>query len=142
MKLLSMLVLMGVLLTLYKAQTQPTIREIRYEAFSRGGDYQVQISKDSIRVRSGLGATSFTSKALEPGRWEQVVALLEGVSLEDLDHLEAPTANRYTDAAAQATVRVVTDSKVYVSSAFDDGNPPLVLQPLVKAMITLAETIE
>ncbi|WP_224488319.1 hypothetical protein [Robertkochia flava] len=123
-------------------QDREVVRELRYEAFTRGSSFEVLVTRDSIKVREGFRGTPWSSRKLTPSEWDNLLKRLEGVDVQGMKSLEPPSSKRYSDAAAHALVHVLTPSEEYTSVEFDHENPPEALESLVKAMITLAETVE
>ena len=147
MKMIFMKVLFSlVLLTLVSTRCFPgqeqEVERLRYEAYTRGSSFEIEIDSDSIKVREGLRGTPLRSKPMEPGQWQSLLDTLKEIGISRLGSLEAPSSARYSDAAAHAMVKVDAAGKQYTSVEFDHGQPPNALAPLVKAMITLAETVE
>lgn len=139
MKLLSLvLVLVG--MTVH--QDGKKIKILQYEAFTRGSTYLITIDQDSIRVQEGLRGAPVKSRAITKAEWEELQLMSAKIDLAEIHSLEAPTSGRFSDAAAHAEVQVHAGARVYTSAGFDHETPPEALDPLVKAMITLAETVE
>ena len=122
-------------------QPQEVVKVV-YEAYTRGSNYTVEINKDLIVVHSGLRGAEVSQRKVTPAEWENLQEQVSEIALEDLEEMRPDSEKRFSDAAAHARVKIHAGQSVFESPEFDDGNPPQPLQSLVKAMITLAETVE
>lgn len=129
-KLLVSFVFLFVSLSLL-AQQAP-VRKIKYEAFTRGYQKEVEITPDSILIEESGTKSGKLRQALQPEEWEQLMSALEGISPSDLPQLKAAGDNRARDAALHATLTITTDSGTYTSPTFDNYRAHPRLEPLME----------
>lgn len=122
-------------------QIADPIQEIKYSAASRGFHFEVRVRKNQIMVAKDNGLSALED-ALPASIWNELKGMAEGLNLEGLDRLEAPSNASATDRAAIAFVEIRTNQKTYQSSSFDHGHPPKALEALVKKIVQLPETVE
>lgn len=118
------------------------ISEIRYETFSRGFAAMYVISPERISVTNGTFEKTTESRELTKKEWNNLVATLKDLKIQDLETLESPTEGRMVDAAAQANLSITKNNNVFETKTFDHGKAPAPVEPLVKAILRLAETVE
>ena len=71
--------------------------------------------------------------------WDELLALIEAIDLKKLESIKGSKELQEVDRSAYATLRVFTREEHYQSTAFDHGNPPEEIKPLVGAILDLAE---
>lgn len=114
-------------------QTGHHLQEITYQAFTRGHKETIRISPDSlIREVEGMSGNSSSRTTLPEGAWTGLVESLQGVAIEKIGQLPAPTNNRQRDAALHTSITLRTADSTYTSAEFDDQNPPKALASLVQ----------
>jgi len=113
---------------------------VEYEAASRGFFQKVKVTKDSIFVANDRN--SIHSVPSTTSQWDKITSMLSNVEIEKIGTLTPPTERRAVDAAAHAVLRIKTGDTVYTSPTFDHGNPPVEIESLVKAILTLSKTVE
>lgn len=118
------------------------ISEIRYETYSRGFAAQYVISEDSISVTNGTFEKTTQTRAITKAEWQNLMATLNNLKIQNIETLEPPTEGRMVDAAAQANLSITQNNNVFETKTFDHGNAPAPIEPLVKAILRLAETVE
>jgi hypothetical protein len=111
------------------------IEQVEYSASSRGSILDVVISKNYIKCNEDR--TEITT-----AQWKALTILVQEINLKSINSLEAPTNDRFRDAAMAAELKIVYDTNIYVSSQFDHGNPPKELSNLVKEILSLAKIID
>lgn len=119
---------------------EETIKEISFEARTRGSAEIINITPTTISVEKtgNLGPSTHT-RAISEQEWQKVLKSLQGVTLEHMAQLPAPTQQRQRDAAMHAQISITTSSKTYTSSTFDDHHAPKLLQPLMKVIDELSK---
>jgi hypothetical protein len=121
-------------------QTTASIQEITYQAFTRGYRETIRISPDSlIREEEGVRGNTSIHTAISRGEWSLLLESLQGISLEKVGQLPAPTNKRQRDAALHATLSIRTAAGTYTSTTFDHMAPPKALEPLVQHMHRLSK---
>lgn len=118
------------------------VSEIRYETFSRGFAAMYVISPERISVTNGTFQKTTKSRELTNKEWNNLLASLKDLKIQDLESLEPPTDGRMVDAAAQANLSITKNNNIFETKTFDHGNAPAPVEPLVKAILRLAETVE
>lgn len=113
---------------------------VEYEAASRGFFQKVRVTRDSISVANDRN--SMYSVASTASQWNKIIENLNAIEIKNIGTLTPPTEKRTVDAAAHAVLRIKTVDTVYTSPTFDHGNPPVEIESLVKAILTLAKTVE
>ncbi|THD69400.1 hypothetical protein E7Z59_03480 [Robertkochia marina] len=114
----------------------------RYEAVTRGSLYEVTITEDSLKVRSGLKGMDRAGRKITSEEWEQLLDVSGSFSLSEMDKFKSSGEKRFTDAAPAAMVEIKSPGGTYKSAEFDHGGAPKPLESLVKAILSLAETVE
>ncbi|ETN94167.1 hypothetical protein [Zhouia amylolytica] len=121
---------------------QESVTGFQYETYTRGSQYKIIITSNRTLVRQ-TGLNSFQQELNTPeSKWNELMQLVRKVSLDELSAYKPQSSGRSLDAAPHATLEVLTADKNYKSSTFDHGNPPTEIESLVKAILTLAETVE
>lgn len=118
------------------------VSEIRYETFSRGFAAMYVISPERISVTNGTFQKTTESRELTNKEWNNLLASLKDLKIQDLETLDPPTDGRMVDAAAQANLSITKNNNVFETKTFDHGSAPAPVEPLVKAILRLAETVE
>lgn len=116
------------------------ITEIRYTAATRGYYYQVQVSPMVMQIRMDRNTPDELVYRVDAENWDALLALIEAIDLKKLESLQGSTELQAVDRSAYATLRVFTRERQFQSSPFDHGNPPTEIQPLVSAILELAES--
>ncbi len=113
---------------------------VEYEAASRGFFQKVRVTQDSISVANDRN--NMRSVPSTASQWSKINNALNDVEIEKIGTLTPPTERRTVDAAAHAVLTIKTGDTVYISPTFDHGNPPVEIELLVKAILTLSKTVE
>jgi hypothetical protein len=64
--------------------------------------------------------------------WNALIQELNKVDLENLSNLKAPTEKRFYDGATIANLKITYKGKIYQSSDFDHGFPPMQIKRVVE----------
>lgn len=129
-----------VVLTMSKKQDQASVT-FEYSALSRGTYTNISISKKEISVINKRDSEPIIQPCSETF-WNNLLEALKLVSIENLEHLEAPSQKRLYDGAAIANLTIIHNGIVYKSASFDHGNPPKEIEPLVKEILSVSENID
>lgn len=110
--------------------------DIRYEASTRGTSRVLQVKNDTIVYKNNekektIVLTSEVRKEME--------ALLAQIAIEKMEHFKAPSKERAHDGALHAVLKIRKGAEEYVSTTFDDGNPPAELKALVDYLMEIVE---
>ncbi|MFL1894495.1 DUF4377 domain-containing protein [Aquimarina sp. 2-A2] len=115
---------------------------IEYEATSRGFYLAAIITQETITTSHDRNRKETDSKPCSKQAWEKVQSLLNTIKIKEIHTLEAPTGKRLFDGAAHAQLKISTEDSIYTSTSFDHGEPPKQIEPLVKHILSLAESVE
>jgi hypothetical protein len=103
---------------------EDVITKITFTSATRGYQKEIFISPDSlIKTINNRGKIQVVKRKLEPGTWEQVVASLGDLKLEEISQLPSPTAGRSFDAAHHSSLIIQSKKGGTWSHAFDDESP-------------------
>ncbi|GGX20034.1 DUF4377 domain-containing protein [Aquimarina muelleri] len=119
-----------------------TVIHIEYESLSRASFLQIKINKDLIERTTDRNLKKFSSKECSKEDWKSILSLLKNIDFKKIDILKSPTEKRLFDGAPHAQLKITISSQTYTSSGFDHGNPPQEIEPLITAILGLAESIE
>lgn len=114
---------------------------LQYESISRGSYLSIHISSNQIILKT----TPDDKGELIPisqYQWKQLIQKLNQINLENISKEEAPSKKRLYDGAAHAQLLIIKGGKHYQSQPFDHGHPPKGISSLVKAILTLSQTVE
>ncbi|MBC9794644.1 hypothetical protein [Sinomicrobium weinanense] len=114
----------------------------QYKALSRGSFYEVVISPETISVQKSRDKAAKTLAKMDDKDWQDLLAVLDKIDVTQIRELKAPTDKRLYDGAAHAELIITREGKAYRTSGFDHGYPPEEVEPLVKTILALAETVE
>ena len=131
------LILISILVTSGSCNITPQneTKLITYEASTRGSSILISITPE--RLIHNDETSTITAKD-----WNSIINLLSKINLEAIHTLEAPSQNRFRDAAMAAQIKITTSQQTYISSQFDHGNPPNELSLIVKEILSLANIID
>jgi hypothetical protein len=144
MKLIWIVIGMVMMSTCEQRQStlESQIKSITYSAMTRGSSFTCTIDEHKIQLKSDGTESYEKSKEITSDQWMLVLENLEGISLESLDKLDAPSDESAADRARIASLVVHSTTEIYESIPFDEGNPPKVLSPLINNILALAQTVD
>jgi len=114
------------------SQQRDSIREISYSARTRGLFKVVLVDKQNTIIQTNDG---FESSETPESYWQKLLEVSSSISLDQIKDLQAPSNERAHDAALSCKIEIHTDFSIYISSAFDEGKPPME----IKTLVTLLE---
>lgn len=117
------------------AQSKHIVDQIEYTASSRGSTIHITITPEKIHYKNN-------SVAIKSEDWETLIKSTIDFGLKNLDNYNAPSQDRFRDAALSTEIKIITKKNVFISNQFDHGNPPKELTELVKKILELAEIKE
>ncbi|WP_026932732.1 hypothetical protein [Christiangramia echinicola] len=113
-----------------------------YETFTRGSSTMYTVTPEGIKVKStGLNAKE-DSNSITEEEWKSLLNRLEEINASEMSKLKAPSDDRASDRGLHAILSVRKNDTIYKTNSFDHGNPPTEVQPLVEAILRLAENVE
>jgi len=118
------------------------INSISYETFTRGSSKVYKVSNGILKITSMGVNESESSKQVSSEEWKMLVQKLEEVEVSKINQLKAPADKRASDAALHAILSVRKNDTIYKTNSFDHGNAPKEINPLVEAILRLAENVE
>ncbi len=116
--------------------------EIIYHAETRGFYYHLEVNKNHATLQKIRGSEKGQTLKLEASEWVKIKSLLEKIDVAQMENLKSDRSKSQVDAAAMATLKVKLAEDNIHSCDFDHGYPPDELEQLVKAMLSLAKTVE
>ena len=122
---LHMVLVFTLLFTCCGSQENITIKQIEYLATTRGSSVQIIAHPDRIIYND-------TIFEITPEKWNSLTSLIQEINLDNLKNSQAPSEDRYRDAALAAELKITTLEATYTSSQFDHGNPPIEIATLVE----------
>ncbi len=122
-----------------KATQKETITKIAFETFTRRGNIQVGITKDSA---ISIGRTEKKFILVSADKWNKILSSLKAVELASVPKWKSPTKQREYDGASHCRITVSTKKKIYESQYFDGGKPMKQLQALYDAIDAIRNDID
>jgi len=114
--------------------------KVEYRSTTMMGKTLVEITQDSVVVSfNGRGEPTRTARKTDSSEWMNLASAMEGVDLNKIATLEAPTNKRATDAAPYGTIIITTKDSSYTSASFDGKNPHEMLMPLMNEIVKIWE---
>ncbi len=118
------------------AQKLLDLKEVTYEANTRGKNMELKITADSIIYKDNhkikkLKTTSDT--------WKEITKIASKIDMHSIANFNPPSEKRISDKALHATLKVDVNDGLYVSQVFDHGNPPKELKRLIDLLFKVAE---
>ena len=112
--------------------------KIEYKAYSRGFYQTIRVENQMIFVTK-----SRTEKPdgfrLSNVDWNYIKMTVQGLNLESLPNLKAPTEKRLYDGASTANFKVTSNGKVFETRGFDHGYPPAEIEKTVNKMLSFVK---
>lgn len=101
--------------------------EIIYKAETRGSSFRLHFKGNTITLEDNNNEKLTT---LSNSQVKKINELVLKIKLSEMEALKAPSNKRFSDGALSANFSIKKDSKSYMSSDFDHGNPPKKLKNL------------
>ena len=122
------------------SQEKLTDLKLEYQAISRGSFEKMTLTKDVMFYSDDRGKKTTATVNLSEKQWDKVNRLVNQIKLKELPYLKAPSDKRKYDGAAHGQLKITFKDRVYESSGFDHGNPPLEIKNLVNYIISLSQS--
>ena len=107
--------------------------EIQYEANTRGFYNKLILKNATISSTNDRdGKENPIVQKVSEVDWNALIQELNKVDLKNLSNLKAPTEKRFYDGAAIANLKITYKGKIYQSSDFDHGFPPMQIKRVVE----------
>ncbi|MEE1897230.1 MULTISPECIES: hypothetical protein [Flavobacterium] len=110
-----------------------------YEAITRGSYKKVIVKQDTVITIKDRDLKDVVTAGLKNGEWNSLLKSLEGVNLEGLNEIKAPSVKHQVDAAPIANLKVIRGDKTYQSKSFDHGNPPQEIKDVVDKIMAASD---
>lgn len=110
-----------------------------YEAITRGSYKKVIVKQDTVITIKDRDLKDVVTAGLKNGEWNSLLKSLEGVNLEGLNDIKAPSVKHQVDAAPIANLKVIRGDKTYQSKSFDHGNPPQEIKDVVEKIMAASD---
>ena len=109
-------------------KTSQEIEEVVFNAHTRGSSENITVVNYNVFHKTQKDSkTHFINK----DKRETLESIINKIDVSKIADLKAPSNKRMFDGALHASVSIKIGDKTYVSSSFDDNNPPAELKPLV-----------
>lgn len=112
-------------------KTTQEIKEVVFSAHTKGSSETITVVNYYAFHKTQSTSKTHFINASERKAMEDEIAKLDVTTIADL---KAPSNKRAFDGAMHARVTIKIGNKTYVSSDFDDHNPPKELAPLVAVL--------
>ncbi|WP_196891348.1 hypothetical protein [Aureivirga marina] len=115
------------------------LESITYNARTIGG------ASASVKVHMTPTKTTFEKNGIsetfetDPVLWKKINRDIKKIKLSDIPNLKSPTNRRVYGGALTATLSVDEGDLEYISSQFDDGNPPALIKQIVNDMMVIVK---
>ena len=107
--------------------------EIQYEANTRGFYNKLILKNATISSTNDReGKENPIVQKISDADWNALKDEINKLDLENLSNLKAPTEKRFYDGAAIANLKITYKGKIYQSSDFDHGFPPMQIKRVVE----------
>ena len=107
--------------------------EIQYEANTRGFYNKLILKNATISSTNDRdGKENPIVQKVSEVDLNALIQELNKVDLENLPNLKSPTEKRFYDGAAIANLKITYKGKIYQSSDFDHGFPPMQIKRVVE----------
>jgi len=131
-QLLQIVLLSTIICSSCISQEHNLIKKIEYFASTRESSIHVIVFPDHLIYNDSI--SKITSK-----KWDAIYLLIDEINLTEISKLQAPSEDRFRDAALAAEIKITTSETTYTSSQFDHGKPPKEIKKLVQQMLSLVE---
>lgn len=114
--------------------------EFEYSAMTRGSFRKIKATQAGISFTNGRDAKPQLTE-ISTADWNGMVDYYEknlAKKVSGLGEIEVPSKKHQFDGAPLATFTVTVGDQQYNTPAFDHGNPPAQVKPLVDEMMRLA----
>jgi len=107
---------------------EEVFKELVFNAQNRGHSETITVVNYTIFYKTQQSSkTYFINKE----KRKELEELISKIDLEKISSLKAPSSKRLFDGAMTATISIKKGEKTYISSSFDDDNPPKELKKTV-----------
>ena len=134
-KILSLLLLLN-FFSCASYKPKNNFEEIIYNATTRGRSEKIIIKNNELQYQTNLSSNSIK---LSEKQMDILVKEVSKINLNEINSLKAPTNKRLYDGAMHTTISLKNNSKEYISTTFDDSDPPYELVTLCNLLKSLAK---
>ncbi|MEZ2414975.1 hypothetical protein ACA086_08410 [Muriicola sp. E247] len=104
---------------------------IEYRTITKGSYQLLKLKNDMIVFTRKSGDKTIDTLRMDGKKWKRITDLIQTLKLKELPYLEAPAEKQKHDGAVHAKLKIIFMGKVYESSSFDHGDPPVAIRVLV-----------
>lgn len=111
---------------------------IEYVANTRGFYQKTTFEKNTMYISKNRNETEKGEvNAISDLELSELIDLYSKIDIENLPNFKDPTQARFYDGAAIANLKITVGDKVYESTAFDHGKPPVEIEKFVNKIVAL-----
>jgi hypothetical protein len=111
---------------------------IEYVANTRGFYQKTTIENNAMYISKNRNETSKgEAHSISDIDIAELIDLYSKIDVENLPNFKDPTQARFYDGAAIANLKITLGDKVYESTAFDHGKPPVEIEKFVNKIVAL-----
>ena len=124
------------------AQSVKEVTKIEFTTVTRGYYKQIVMTKQSITIQQEDRQSENKQpliRKMKKKEWSKLIQSLKEVPLSELPRLKSPSSNRASDGARASSIAITTSHGVTWTHDFDNENPHVKLQMLMKAITSLKE---
>ena len=107
---------------------------IEYSANTRGYFLKITVKEKMISITKDRNETKQVFEKISALDSNEIMASVKEINLEELANLKAPTEKRFYDGAAIGILKITYKNRIYETSGFDHGIPPVEIERLVKKL--------
>lgn len=111
--------------------TQESIKEIVFNAQTRGSLVNITVSDYTVFYKTHGNSKTY---AINASQRKELEALINKLNIKNISELKAPSNKRAFDGALRATLAIKIGETNYVSSEFDDDNPPEEIKAIIDTL--------
>ena len=115
---------------------------VAYTAATRGSSFSCKINSSRILIQSQGGESFEKTREISSEEWKTISRSINDLNPDSISDYTSSTNSRALDRSRMAGVMISVNQVLYESEAFDEGNPPAELKPLVDKIIALAKTVD
>ncbi len=118
------------------AQKLLDLKEVTYEASTRGKNIEFKITSDSIIYHEN---NTVKKLKMSSNTWKEIIGLATKFDVKKIENFNPPSKNRILDKALHATLKFKVNNTLYISQVFDHGNPPIELKGFMDLLFSIVE---
>ncbi len=112
---------------------------VTYEANTRGFYEKIWVKDGQLSFTNQRTAKAVMTNSISKKNRDILLGFMQDIDAKSLPELEAPSKAFQYDGAAIATLKIENEEGIFLTSAFDHGNPPQAIKPLVEKLLSIKE---